>query len=713
VGGCGIVLGLVLAAMQAGATSPSSGSVRLCVALDGDDASNGLLPFSDGKGNGPLRTPQAALRKLREMRSQDPSMNERDATIEFVPGVWFLDAPLEIGPDDSGGPGHPLRITGTYRQPFVISPEGTVFSGCRRIEGWRAAKVRGIDVMVADVPDVDGRPWRFRELFVGGRRCVRARHPDTGCLAIEGVVPSDAAKPWNEGVASIRFAPKDLTKLDGASPGDLTLMSRWVESHCRIESFDAATGVVTLRDKTVFKPDPGDLGYVESFAALDAPGEWWLDEAEKRVCYLPRRGEDLARDGAVAPVIPCLLRIVGEDAPSRRVHDIELSHLHFEGAEWWYPTSADPAAPRTSGSPQAAIDVPAAIELCNAEDVSIRSCEVARCGTYGIALGRGCKRDVISKTRLHDLGGGGIKIGETAIPPPASETSENVVIWTTIEDVGRVFHSAVGIWIGQSPSNRLQYDVVRGLYYTGISIGWTWGYGAANAGGNVVEWCAIADVGKGAAGDGPLLSDMGGIYTLGTQEGTVLRGNFIGEVAALRYGGWGIYFDEGTTHVEATENVVLHTTHGGFHQHYGRENHVHHNLFAWGRDAQLQRTRPEEHLSFTFDHNVVAGGSGEQFAGDLRDGHFDFHENVYEVDDAARARFAGKTFSDWQAAGLDRGSIVAPVDLEPAMGLGFDRQVRFGRVAPPESPVWMIFESPPVRLFPIGLETLRARGRRD
>src|SRR5262249_10299871 len=163
-----------------------------------------------------------------------------------------------------------------------------------------------------------------------GRRCVRARFPDTGYLGIEGLVASDAAKPWNEGVASVRFAPKDRARLDLTLPADLTLMSRWVESHCRIDAIDAATGVVKLRDKTVFKPDPGDLAYVETFAALDSPGEWWLEEKEKRVYYLPRHGEDLGRDGAVAPAIPCLARITGEDAPSRRVHDVELWELRFE-----------------------------------------------------------------------------------------------------------------------------------------------------------------------------------------------------------------------------------------------------------------------------------------------------------------------------------------------------------------------------------------------
>jgi hypothetical protein len=173
------------------------------------------------------------------------------------------------------------------------------------------------------------------------------------------------------------------------------------------------------------------------------------------------------------------------------------------------------------------------------------------------------------------------------------------------------------------------------------------------------------------------------------------RANYIHDVAARTYGGWGIYFDEGSTHVEARDNVVLRTTHGGFHQHYGRENHVHHNLFAFGRDAALQRTRPEEHSSFTFDHNVVvvaASDAQELFAGDLRDGHFDFHENVYELANAAEARFAGGAFAAWQAAGRDRGSIVAPKDFVQSINIDGGPRIQQICIAPHGSPIWTVLD---------------------
>lgn len=670
--------------------------LNLFVALDGDDDWSGLLKESDGKGGGPLRTPQFALRRAREMRAADPSLRERSVVIRLAPETFFLDSPLVIGPADSGSPHHRLSIVGQWKNPVhgdSWKGRGTTLCGGRRITGWRTARLGERDVWVADVPDVDGEPSSFHELFVDGSRATRARHPDRGYLAIAGVDVADAGKPWNQGVKSLRVAPADLAKVAGDESADLTLMSRWVESHCRIRSTDAATGIVKLRDATVFKPDPGDLCYVESLAALDQPGEWWLDEKARLLYYLPTPHDTIDRTEFMAPRLTSLLVIGGGDPADRRVHDVSIHSIRFEGAEWWYPAPADPTAARSSGAVQAAFDVPAAIRLRNATGIVIESCRVTNCGTYGIELGRGCRENWIEGCDLVDLGGGGVKIGEPAIPAAGGETGANRVQDCTIETLGRLFHSAVGVWIGQSPDNVIAQNRIGDLYYTGISIGWTWGYGPATAGGNVVEKNEIHHVGIRTDGDGPILSDMGGIYTLGTQEKTVIRDNFFHDVAAIRYGGWGIYFDEGSTHLEAVDNFVLNTTHGGFHQHYGKENLVHHNLFAYGRDAQIQRSRPEEHTSFTFDHNVVVANGGELFAGDLRDGHYDFHDNVYELKDAGAARFAGKSFADWQAAGRDARSIVAPVDLEHELDAGGHERNPQIWFAPRSSPIWMVLHA--------------------
>jgi parallel beta-helix repeat protein len=171
-------------------------------------------------------------------------------------------------------------------------------------------------------------------------------------------------------------------------------------------------------------------------------------------------------------------------------------------------------------------------------------------------------------------------------------------------------------------------------------------------------------------GDGPILSDMGGIYTLGKQPGTVIRNNLWHDIAAIRYGGWGIYFDEGSSGILAENNVVYRTTHGGFHQHYGETNVVRNNIFAFARDHQLQRTRPEPHRSFSFVTNIVYFDSGSLLTGDWSGDQYQMDWNVY-FDARPDAKpdqlsLGPCTWEKWQERGHDQHSLIAdPLFVAP------------------------------------------------
>ena len=614
--------------------------VTFYVSPDGDDAWTGSLPAPDLAGtDGPFATVVRARDAIRALGAE--ARNRGPITVLLRAGRYALAEPLVFEPPDSGTEQCPITYQAYPGEEPVITG-GRVITAGKMVGGkWQAT-----------LPNVAEGRWLFRQLFVSGRRAQRARTPNEGFLYVDGEISLDPQ-------AAFKYHGADI-KPDWAQRGDVEVIAlqAWAELRMPTIAVDPQTQAVTLGAQCMpssREPDP--RYWIENAPdALDSPGEWYLDRASGKLSYLPRPGEDPGRLEVIAPALTQLVRLDGDPAGGRFV-----SHLHFRGvtfahADWSLP-------PAGYADMQAAFDIPAAFEANGARGVSVEGCSFRHLGGYAIAFAHGCQGNTIARNEITDTGAGGIKIGEPAVrQSEAEKTGGNRVVGNHIHDIGIVYPAGVGVWVGQSGGNVLSGNHIHDTFYSGFSVGWTWGYGETNARDNIIERNHVHDIGRG------MLSDLGGIYTLGVQPGTIIRHNLFHDITCYEkgYGGWGIYLDEGSTNILVEHNVVYNTSTGGFHQHYGRENLVRRNIFAFSRSGQIIRTRMEPHLSFTFERNIVYWKEGSLLGSNWSDDQYRLDYNLYWNASGGPVEFAGMSLADWQARGQDVHSLIAdPLFVDP------------------------------------------------
>jgi len=569
----------------------------------------------------PFTSFERARDAVRTLRGEHPNLADT-VRVLFHEGRYTIGKPIQLGPEDSGTPSSPTLYA-------AYANEQPVVSGGVAIAGWKTAMLDGKRVWTASLPK-SVRQLRpdVQELWINGVRRSPARHPDKGYLSIGAVPDVKPTTDWMDGQTSFVAGTGDIRPvLTSRGP---CRNEPWIESHSRSRASTA-----TPRDSfTAPYPDRArDLYYIiHARGALDAPGEWWVDRKAGKITYLPLPGETPATIDAVVPLLSQLMLITGSAEQGRWVEHVQFRGLTFSHAEWFFPKGykTDSRNPDAGGFNQAATGVPGAISCSGMRHCAFSQCTVSHVGTYAVAMGAACIDNTISQSELADLGAGGVFLGlKTIVDDNRLLTQRNRILDNHIYDGGLIFHSAIGIWIGQSPHNKVIHNHIHDFSYTGISIGWTWGYARALGFGNLVELNHVHHIGKRADGDGPsCASDLGGIYTLGFQRGTVIRRNVFHDIAARVYGGWGIYFDEGSTGALAEENLVYRTLHGGFHQHYGKNNIFRNNILAFGEEYQIRRDRVEPHTSFAFERNIVYWNGGRLLYGNLRDGDLVFDRNL-------------------------------------------------------------------------------------
>ena len=629
--------------LSACASPLAAAPLILHVSPAGRDSWSGL-PAAPANADGPLATLPAALQKARAARKTLPAPDS--VSILLRAGTYELDAPVVLTPDDSGA---------SPQAPFLIAAypgEHPVLSGGRRLAGWRPSPdAKGVWELALPAP-LPGETL-FRSLFLDGRRAVRARTPNEGqFFRMDG--PRAQDKP-----CAFKFRDTDLRpEWAGA---EIVALEKWTSWRFPLQSVPSNHWAVLGGDSTPHTREKDARYFVENLpAALDAPGEWYLDPAARLLKYIPLPGENPAQLETIAPRLTELVRFQGDLAARRTARHITLRGLAFRHTDW-------PSSPTGHRDSQAAPTIRGVVRGEAAVDCAIESCEFSRLGAYAVDFGKGCQGARITRCEMFDLGAGGVRLGEVTRPSTAFEESHSHRVEDNqIRHAGLVYFPAVGVFISHSGTNRVAHNDIHHLFYSAVSAGWQWGYQETPCRENIIEFNHLHHLGQG------LLSDMGAVYTLGIQHGTVIRNNLIHDVESFTYGGWGLYTDEGSTGILLENNIVYRCKSAGFHQHYGRENIVRNNIFAFNRENQIMRTRAEAHTSFFFTNNIVLFDSGNLLGSNWSNDHYDMDRNLYfDARPGAILRFAGASLDQWQARGHDTHSLVADPQFTDAAKFDF------------------------------------------
>ena len=538
---------------------------------------------------------------------------------------------------------------------------------------------RGDGVWAAPIPLAPhGKPVYTETLFVNGRRAVRARLPDSGFFhpesdAEESKSP-DSAAGWRQTLAP----PADVAAKLAEVPADelafaqMLVNVKWASARYPIAKFsDGRICVDTHETAKWYKWEKGALFCIENLrSAFDAPGEWFCDAKAGEILYRPLPGEKIKE--AVVPLegLETLVAVKG------------ASDVVFENVTFAFSAPVVTKGPSSIPCCQGAAAVcSAAVTVDQSTNVVFRNCRFVSTGEYALWFRRHVHGGGAYSCEMSDLGAGGVRIGELGWKRGSEVTSGVVVDDCLIADGGRFHPAGTGVLLNHASHCAITHNEIRDLFYTGVSLGWVWGYAGSPSCRNTVAFNHIHDLGKGE------LSDMGGVYTLGTSFGTCVSNNVVHGIHSCSYGGWGLYTDEGSEGIVLENNLVYDTDDASFHQHYGRDNVLRNNILVDSARGQIAVTRPEEHRSLTCERNIVVWSSGDAFVkyGGTKSerAKIDWRRNLWWRADGVE-EFNGTSFADWCGRVKDKGSVFAdPLFADwkarkfslkaksPALALGF------------------------------------------
>lgn len=543
--------------------------------------------FNDGTRQSPKATLTSALRQAREWRRTEDNRIQGGITIYMEGGTYAFHEPVFIRPEDSGTKESPTIIRS-------VGDEKVILSGGISINGW---KKQG-KVWVADVPAFNGRPLDFRQLWVNGKKAVRARDVED----FEKMNRICSVDEKNEilyvPAVSIRRLIDNKGNLK-AKYAEMVLHQMWCVANLRIRSVEVQGDSAAIRfhqpeSRIQFEhPWPRPMvttnGHNSAFYLTnarelqDVPGEWYHDIDARKIYYYPREGEKMQEAEVIVPAVETLVRVEG--TLDRPVCHIRFEKITFSYTTWMRPSEKghvplqagmyltdgyriDPKMQRNYlnhpldnqgwlGRPAAAVRVVAA------RQIDFERCRFEHLGSTGLDYEEAVQGGVVRGCLFRDIAGNGLLVGsfspaahETHLPYDPADRREvctqqqiNNCYFT---EIGNEDWGCLAIAAGYVGDVNIEHNEISEVPYSGISLGWGWTQTVNCMRNNRVHANLIHHYAK-------HMYDVAGIYTLGSQPKSYVTENCVHSIYKPGYvhdpNHWFyLYTDEGSSFITVRDN---------------------------------------------------------------------------------------------------------------------------------------------------------------
>ena len=543
--------------------------------------------FNDGTRQSPKATLTSALRQAREWRRTEDNRIQGGITIYMEGGTYAFHEPVFIRPEDSGTKESPTIIRS-------VGDEKVILSGGISIKGW---KKQG-KVWVADVPAFNGRPLDFRQLWVNGKKAVRARDVED----FEKMNRICSVDEKNEilyvPAVSIRRLIDNKGNLK-AKYAEMVLHQMWCVANLRIRSVEVQGDSAAIRfhqpeSRIQFEhPWPRPMvttdGHNSAFYLTnarelqDVPGEWYHDIDARKVYYYPREGEKMQEAEVIVPAVETLVRVEG--TLDRPVCHIRFEKITFSYTTWMRPSEKghvplqagmyltdgyriDPKMQRNYlnhpldnqgwlGRPAAAVRVVAA------RQIDFERCRFEHLGSTGLDYEEAVQGGVVRGCLFRDIAGNGLLVG--SFSPAAHEThlpynpadrrevcTQQQINNCYFTEIGNEDWGCLAIAAGYVRDVNIEHNEISEVPYSGISLGWGWTQTVNCMRNNRVHANLIHHYAK-------HMYDVAGIYTLGSQPKSYVTENCVHSIYKPGYvhdpNHWFyLYTDEGSSFITVRDN---------------------------------------------------------------------------------------------------------------------------------------------------------------